>query len=229
VRHHLHNHAEFVLWEDANHESVAGLAVWQNGSGESREQLSLVASQFRDLLRENSPAVDFQRLPLNDLLLTIFAVAKAPLDLDQLTALVAELWAIEDLPAETLEPNTSAAFDSKSDDADPVTIIEQRQLLQVLWSEICRLPRRQRVALLLNLRNPQGINIITLLPVTSIATFEEIAHTLEIPVGEFESLWADLPLDDLRIATYLGATRQQVINLRKTARERLLRRISALR
>jgi hypothetical protein len=102
-------------------------------------------------------------------------------------------------------------------------------LLQVLWSEICLLPRRQRVALLLNLRNPQGINIITLLPLTSIATFEEIAHALEIPAGEFETLWANLPLDDLSIARYLGATRQQVINLRKTARERLLRRISALR
>ena len=95
--------------------------------------------------------------------------------------------------------------------------------------EICQLPRRQRVALLLNLRNPQGINIITLLPVTSIATFEQIAQTLEIPAGEFETLWADLPLDDLSIATYLGATRQQVINLRKTARERLLRRMSELR
>ena len=228
VRHHLHSHSEFVLWEDADHGWVVGLAGWHNGPGEFGDQP--VVSQLRERLQENSQTIDFQRLPLNELLTTIFAVANTPLDLDQLTALVAELWAIEDLPAETLDANTSAALDSKfGGDSDPVTIIEQRQLLQVLWSEICRLPRRQRVALLLNLRNPQGINIITLLPLTGIATFEEIAHALEIPAGEFETIWAKLPLDDLSIAKFLGATRQQVINLRKTARERLLRRISALR
>ena len=225
VRHHLLSHAEFVLWEDTDRDWVAGLSVWRNRAAQPS-----IPSQLRQQLQENSQSVDFQRLPLNELLTMIFGVANAPLDLDQLTALVAELWVIEDLPVETLDADTSASIDRKNlGDSDPVTIIEQRQLLQVLWSEICILPRRQRVALLLNLRNPQGINIITLLPVTGIATFEEIARALEIPVGEFETLWTDLPLDDLSIANYLGATRQQVINLRKTARERLLRRISALR
>jgi hypothetical protein len=37
-----------------------------------------------------------------------------------------------------------------------------------------------------------------------------------------------LPLDDATIAGLLGATRQQVINLRKCARERLERRMSAV-
>jgi hypothetical protein len=38
-------------------------------------------------------------------------------------------------------------------------------------------------------------------------------------------LWKELPLDDLTIAGRLGATRQQVINLRKSARARLVRRL----
>ena len=230
VRHHLHSHSEFVVWEDADHDVVAGLAAWHNHAGEFRDELPVADGHLRDRIRANSQAVDFQRLPLNELLTTIFTVANAPLELDELTELVAELWGIEDLPVERLDADTPGALDEKSgDETDPVTIIEQRQLLQVLWTEICQLPRRQRVALLLNLRNPQGINIITLLPVTTIATFEQIAQALEIPLGEFETLWSDLPLDDLSIARYLGATRQQVINLRKTARERLLRRISALK
>jgi hypothetical protein len=62
-----------------------------------------------------------------------------------------------------------------------------------------------------------------------VATFEQIAKTLEVPTAEFEQLWAQLPLDDLHIAAYLGATRQQVINLRKTARERLVKRMSGLK
>ena len=67
------------------------------------------------------------------------------------------------------------------------------------------------------------------LPATGIATFEQIAQILEIPAAQFEQLWTDLPLDDLHIAAYLVATRQQVINLRKTARERLLKRMNGLK
>ena len=74
-----------------------------------------------------------------------------------------------------------ALEDQKSSDIHPATIIKRRESLQLLWREICQLPRRQRVALLLNLRNPHGINVITLLPATGIATFEQIAQTLEIP------------------------------------------------
>ena len=42
---------------------------------------------------------------------------------------------------------------------------------------------------------------------------------------EFGEIWNELPLDDKRIAALLGLTRQQVINLRKSARERLTRRM----
>ena len=109
--------------------------------------------------------------------------------------------------------------------ADPAAALESRQLLDRLWGEICQLPRRQRVALLCNLRSQQGVNVITLLPATGIASIEQIAAALEIPLPEFEQLWAELPLDDLRLAQYLGATRQQIINLRRSARDRLARRL----
>jgi hypothetical protein len=42
---------------------------------------------------------------------------------------------------------------------------------------------------------------------------------------EFAEIWNHLPLDDNRIAEILNLTRQQVINLRKSARERLARRM----
>jgi hypothetical protein len=186
---------------------------------------------LKERLKMQWQKVDVQRLPLHDLLMTIFDVAHAPLDLDELTELVAGSWGVEDHPAESLNSNTFASPEEEqlSANINPATIIERRESLQLLWREICQLPRRQRVALLLNLRNPQGINIITLLPATGVATFEQIAETLEIPPVEFEQLWADLPFDDLHIAAYLSATRQQVINLRKTARERLLKRMSVLR
>jgi hypothetical protein len=49
-----------------------------------------------------------------------------------------------------------------------------------------------------------------------------------MPAQEFAKLWNNLPLEDTTIAQNLGVTRQQVINLRKSARERLARRMSAL-
>jgi hypothetical protein len=58
-----------------------------------------------------------------------------------------------------------------------------------------------------------------------VAGIRQIAEILEFPAEEFAAMWNVLPMDDLAIAAKLGVTRQQVINLRKSARERLLRRI----
>jgi predicted DNA-binding protein (UPF0251 family) len=48
---------------------------------------------------------------------------------------------------------------------------------------------------------------------------------MELSTEELAALWNDLPLEDLRIAEMLGISRQQVINLRKSARHRLARRV----
>jgi DNA-directed RNA polymerase specialized sigma24 family protein len=229
VRRHLLTHDEFALWEDPEHNFFGGLSSWQNVD-RARNELSNTNGELQQRLKTEWQTVDVQRLQLHDLLIKIFDVAQAPLELDHLTELVAEFWGIEDHAAEPLDSYTHAALDEQpAADINPVTIIERRQSLQLLWREICQLPRRQRVALLLNLRNPHGINVITLLPATGVATFEQIAQTLEIPAAEFEQLWSQLPLDDLHLADYLGATRQQVINLRRTARERLLKRMNGLK
>ena len=223
IRHHLLTHTEFALWEDAEHNWYAGLSGWQDLD---RKMTGELTSELQERLQTEFQTVDVQHLQLHDLLTTIFGIAHARLDLDQLTELVAGFWGIEDHSAEPLETDSYYSLDKQlAADINLATIIERRQSLQLVWREICQLPRRQRVSLLLNLRNPNGINVITLLPVTGVATFEEIAQALEIPAAEFEQLWAQLPLDDLHLAAYLGATRQQVINLRKTARERLLKRM----
>jgi DNA-directed RNA polymerase specialized sigma24 family protein len=223
VRRHLLSHHEFALWED-NDNWLAALSDWQDHKPKAEPD------ELQERLKTEWQSVDVQRLNLQELLTTIFRVARGPIDLEVLTDLIAELWGVEDRPAESLDAVTNAALDEQPGaDINPATTIERRQSLQLLWREICQLPRRQRVALLLNLRNPNGINVITLLPATGVATFEQIAQTLEIPANEFEQLWARLPLDDLFLADYLGATRQQVINLRKTARERLVKRMNGLK
>lgn len=105
--------------------------------------------------------------------------------------------------------------------------VEARQYLRVLWEEIRELPPRQRTALLLNLREPSTGNAVVLLVVVGIATLEEIADAIGMSVSALETIWDEMPLDDLRIAGHLGVSRQQVINMRKSARERLSRRMQS--
>jgi hypothetical protein len=103
--------------------------------------------------------------------------------------------------------------------------LENLQSLRSLWSEIAELPPNQRVALLLGARDASGESVLRLLPGTGIATIRQIAETLLLDARALAELWRALPLDDNRVAAMLRMTRQQVINLRRSARDRLKRRL----
>src|SRR5262245_8405083 len=97
--------------------------------------------------------------------------------------------------------------------------VEKRIFLQRLWEEVRQLPRQQRVALLLNLRDTEGRSCIALFPALGIATLRELAEALEMSAEGLAEIWNETPLEDLKIAELLRLTRQQVINARKSARE----------
>jgi hypothetical protein len=103
--------------------------------------------------------------------------------------------------------------------------LESRHRLAALWRETCALPPAQRTALLLNLRDGDGGSAIALFPLMGIASLEEVAAAIELPLPRLAKLWSSLPLDDLTIASILGVSRQRVINLRASARQRLARRL----
>ena len=108
---------------------------------------------------------------------------------------------------------------------DAALAFERRTYLVRLWEEIRQLPPRQAAALLLNLRDGQGSNAAALLPLTGIASLREMAAAVGLPPESLAGLWNRLPMEDAALADLLGVTRQQVINLRKSARERLARRM----
>ena len=158
----------------------------------------------------------------------VFERAGHPLELDQLVGIAAEVWGIRDQPAESYDdPVISETLADGKTGIDAV--LTQRSQLERLWEEVGNLPVLQRAALLLNLRDAQDGGVIAFLPYLNIASKAEIAETIGMPPEQFANLWNDLPLDDLRIAQMFGITRQQVINLRKTARERLARRVKETR
>lgn len=119
-------------------------------------------------------------------------------------------------PAEVVDPGPS-----------PEVRSVHSNLLQRLWVEILDLPRHQRVALLLNLRDPGGAEGTALLAAVGIADRDVLAQALELDHDQAQLVLRDLPRDDLWIAELLGVERRQVINMRKAARARLGRRLAA--
>jgi len=229
IRRCLLTHQELVLWEEPGKGWLSGLRAWErSGSLRPEPFESLAKDSLPQVILDRLNHVEARSLTLERLITTILQLAGTPIEIDQLTNIIAKLVGIKDQPPASLENATERKWQQlASDQPKQDDLIEFREHLERLWNEICQLPRRQRVALLCNLKDQHGINVITLFPATNIATFEQIAAALEIPASEFESLWAKLPLDDLSLAQYLGINRQQVINLRRNARDRLLRRMKA--
>lgn len=247
-RWHLKNKLRYVL----KHRPV--FALWQNGEGwfcgltEWWDQLQIEpgspsriakagrAQQVLDGL-QSSGAKEFtgegpRQLKIEHLLLAIFKHVGLPIELDEMVTVVSTLWGISGQTfqaAEGSDPGDRTNELTPDARKDAAFEIEKRDDLERTWAEICQLPMRQRVALLLSLRDPGGRSALLLLPVTGIATIHQIAEALDTPAEQFAALWNRLPLDDATISGQLGVTRQQVINLRKSARERLARRLKSLK
>ncbi len=166
--------------------------------------------------------------PLPGLVQAVLDAVGEAVPLDRLVEALAVVLGVAEAQASvSRDRHRPSAVEEVMDPAPAIgEVLEQRQALGQVWGEIAQLPVRQRVALLLNLRDADGASMLQMLPATGVVTAAGVAEVLGLAVRELETLWARLPLDDLTIAARLGVTRQQVINLRKSARARLARRIN---
>jgi RNA polymerase sigma factor (sigma-70 family) len=226
LRYLLTRDQEFALWKGGTEEWLCGFARWQqqsaNGAGPGLRQLLDHPQQL-----QAPPFSKGEAGQLNpaELLTAIFNWAGAPVGFNELVRTVAGLWGIKDYPHGEGDNDGNLLSQLPDPRTDVATTVEKRLELQRIWAEICLLPERQRNALLLNLSDATGYGVIALLPVTGIASLRQIAEVLGMSAQQLAEIWKDLPLDDTTIAAHLGVTRQQVINLRKSARERLIRRM----
>ena len=226
LRYLLSHDTAFALWTNEASGLICGFAQWREKAARTPQRLF---EKIRQDPVEWTQSVDLQivstnRAQLSSLLHALFQSCGSPIKLDELVNIVADICREKDQPDEQLDTVMNLAAPT----LDFETILEQQHMLALLWQEVCSLPRRQRLALLLNFKDARGQDLVSLLPYTRTATIEQIAKALEFPLEEFLKLWNKLPLDDATIAELLGARRQQVINLRKCARERLERRMSAI-
>jgi RNA polymerase sigma factor (sigma-70 family) len=154
----------------------------------------------------------------------LFALHQAPAFLDDLVAVACAVLEITEPTATSeLEPLIESC---PSPDKNALQHMEDRAFVRLVWTAVLELPQRHRAALLLNF-NERNEDLLAMLPVMRIASIREIAETLGFSADEFAAVWHELPWDDQRIAEHLGLTRQQVINLRQSARQTLRRKLRA--
>lgn len=226
LRYLLSHDAAFALWTNEASGLICGFAQWRDKEAASPQRLfeKIRQDPLEWIQNAGLASVGIDRAQLSNLLNALFRSCGSPLKLDDVVNIVADICHEKDQPDEPLDTMVQLAAPT----LDFEIMLEQQHILALLWQEVCELPCRQRLALLLNFKDARGQDLVSLLPYTRTATIEQIAKAIDFPLVEFLRLWNKLPLDDATIAGLLGATRQQVINLRKCARERLERRMSAV-
>jgi hypothetical protein len=231
LRYALSHSPRLGLWPAAAEGAlVGGLQEWRERAAFSRDVTRL------QTLKADPHAVaatlgieDGGRSAPVALLERLFAWIGHPLELDELVGVIAALWGVHDAEPTPLPDDEQLADRGPTAHGPAGSSGDPGPFLARLWSEVQLLPGRQRAALLLNLRDERGGDLLDLLVLTRTATVEALAEALAMATDELSLLWPRLPLHDLEIAERLGASRQQVINLRKCARERLARRLRDLR
>lgn len=221
LRYLLTHHDPFLLWKAIDGRWICGYSEWRNFERPvTFPTLSLDESECEPAnIKTLNP-----RAELIGIIESVFDQTCKPILFDDLVSHIMNVLGIADviLVGERYENN-----DRRWDEiiADPTpdagSEIESHERLRHLWKGILSLPVPDRVALLLNLRCKDGEGLISVFPLTGTASIKTLASALGFLPLEFAAIWNSLPWEDRQIAAHLGLTRQQVINLRQTARARL--------
>ncbi len=222
LRYALTHKKGYAIWKDASGQRLCGLEKWQV----SDERPVSIETCVESILDPSSK--DEARTYLS-VIGSVLANVGGPVRFDDLIQfLMGHFGIVERVEVqEPVDPERwtrSAAVEGPN--CRPDRLFETAIALEVLWKTIKDLKLNQRRALLLNLRDGRSEGIINVLPMSHVASVREIAEVLEFDPQEFASIWNSLPWEDLRIADFLGVTRQQVINYRHDARIRLARLLS---
>jgi len=217
----------FRLWLGPQGTAICGLkrrSLFRREPSPTGEEALADAADIRRCL-EALKAQALPAEPLEPLVREILRKLGRPIDLSRLAGIVAEITGSREPSWVTASPYSEDEIPGLPPDPAPSVELrlEWRQRLERLWPEVLQLSARHRSALLLSVRAASGAALWLVVDL-GVASFREVAKALEMRPQELAELWNRLPLEDREIAARLGVDRQQVINFRSTARERLARR-----
>lgn len=229
LRYLLRNRTGLALWTDSEGGLVSGFEQWKVEQVSVRGRIRQRAERDANAVLQAVFAAGEDPKDFQALVVWLLRENGGPASFSDLVASVALVTGTVDqepVSHEDLGAGHAEAI-APSDISSPDVLTEMKQELELLWSELCELPLKQRCAILLNLRDHRGKGIVALLPILEVASLDQIAEALETDLGDLRSFWDDLPLDDSAIADRIGATPAQVIGLRRAGRARLQRRMEA--
>jgi DNA-directed RNA polymerase specialized sigma24 family protein len=204
----------YAMWQASDGTWLCGETAWRDG----RDEASVIAE---DELVPNLQVVVGEEggtrnaKALTALVSRFFELHSGPV---RFGSLVSALYEILHAGRALNELETQPQGEVRDNSRSLERRYEDRASLADLWDAICTLPAMHKAAVLLNLRAENGDNALPLFPALRIASVRDIAEALDISAEKLSLIWDSLPLDDLTIAEWLGLTRQQVINLRHSAR-----------
>ena len=213
LRYLLLHDKDLSLWRDPANGWLCGVSGW-DGRTDVVKSLAVGESDLSQVGTDQASSAQIIK--------KYFMECGGPIVFDELVNRAAEANGVADpieVPAELNDTNYSLTDPNVRIDK----LLELRSRLGSLWAAVLELPSAHRKALLLNLRDEGCDNLLAALPLTGTATIRQIAESLEMKFEELAEIWNSLPWDDNSIAEHLGVTRQQVINLRQTARAKLTR------
>jgi hypothetical protein len=213
IRYAIGKSGEFDVWREKT-------GIYCGLFAHKRRTKQISTEDLTARLREE--IADFRNAALPDLLFGILEKANSALKINEITTIVARLWAVEDLDNVSLNGFRENGFSLKKHRTND---FEMRFELAQIWSEIRALPINQRIVLLYNLRDEAGREMLLMFFNAQIASLREIGEAMNLSPEECAKILPLLPLDDQTIAEKMNLTARQVANLRKVARENLRRRL----
>jgi DNA-directed RNA polymerase specialized sigma subunit len=168
-----------------------------------------------------------QRFPTGKILSEIFEQVGRPIEFDCLAEIVAAALMIKDLPSESLDQNDEGLGLELIDAGPPPDAhIEEREMLQLMWEEVRRMPAIQRDIVCFKFSDHSGEDFFNLIIRAGIATLKELTEEFGLTPEQLMEIWKRTPMGVEDLARHFGVSRQQVSKLHHRAVIRLLDRLT---
>jgi hypothetical protein len=207
----------FSIWDGPGGERWCGFRRWSEHGVFSATvpKVEWLLIDPAAAARQALGARSWKTMNLAELVAGLFTWLGCPIELRNLLHVLTKLLEISDEKQSWNERSPERSEDFTDPAASPVDALKWREYLRWLWSELGRLSLPQRTAFLLH------ADLLRELDFGGIASVRQMAAPLAMSPEELAGLWNSIPLEDFAIARRLGLERQQVINLRRVARDRL--------
>jgi RNA polymerase sigma factor (sigma-70 family) len=205
LRYFLDHQRGYALWNNAHGEPTAGRHGWQLRDAEqaSNEHIAALRSGHKKLPRGSVPrkAIDqFTAVDWDRLVGSVLDLLGAPLAIDDLVAIAAELTGLREDHAESLDDDGQDGESPAHKIADrsalnPDRQAETRSLLRQLWAAIKTLKPDYRRAYLLNLPGPGKTRAdLDVFVLHGVATLSEIAAAVDLTEAQYRQVLGQLDL-----------------------------------